>query len=30
MPEKVKELKADWDKWNEANIDPLWVPMKKK
>ena len=30
MPEKVKELKADWDKWNAENIDPLWVPAKKK
>ena len=29
-PEKVKELKDDWDKWNTKNIDPLWVPAKKK
>src|SRR5207302_9564236 len=29
-PEKEKELKADWDKWNADNIDPLWVPAKKK
>lgn len=30
QPEKVKELKAEWDKWNASNIDPLWVPAKKK
>ena len=30
MPDKVKELKAEWDKWNADNIDPLWVPMPKK
>jgi arylsulfatase A-like enzyme len=29
-PEKVKELKDDWDRWNAKNIDPLWVPAKKK
>lgn len=29
-PEKAKELKADWDKWNTKNIEPLWVPAKKK
>jgi arylsulfatase A-like enzyme len=23
-PEKAKELKADYDKWNAQNIDPLW------
>lgn len=23
-PEKVKELQAIWDKWNESNIRPLW------
>jgi arylsulfatase A-like enzyme len=30
MPEKAKELKADWDKWSKEQMDPLWVPMKKK
>jgi arylsulfatase A-like enzyme len=30
MPEKVKELQADYDKWNAGNIPPLWVPAKKK
>jgi arylsulfatase A-like enzyme len=30
MPDKVKELRAEWEKWNAGNIDPLWVPMKKK
>lgn len=30
MPDKVKELKAEWDSWNAKNIDPLWVPAKKK
>ncbi|HKB01471.1 MAG TPA: sulfatase [Gemmataceae bacterium] len=30
MPEKVKELKADWDKWNAEQKDPLWIPAKKK
>ena len=29
-PERVKELKAEWDTWNAKNIDPLWVPAKKK
>jgi arylsulfatase A-like enzyme len=24
MPEKVKELQAKWDKWNESNVAPLW------
>ncbi|MBM3290175.1 MAG: sulfatase [Candidatus Hydrogenedentes bacterium] len=24
MPEKVKELQADWDAWNANNIAPLW------
>jgi arylsulfatase A-like enzyme len=23
-PEKVKELQARWDEWNQANIKPLW------
>ncbi|HJZ93701.1 MAG TPA: sulfatase-like hydrolase/transferase, partial [Gemmataceae bacterium] len=29
-PAKVKELKADWDKWNAEQKDPLWIPAKKK
>jgi arylsulfatase A-like enzyme len=31
-PEKVKELKAEWDQWNAGNIPPRWVPepMPKK
>jgi arylsulfatase A-like enzyme len=24
MPQKVRELKADWDLWNSLNIAPLW------
>jgi arylsulfatase A-like enzyme len=24
QPEKVKELQAAWDKWNEGNVAPLW------
>jgi len=24
MPEKVKELQSDWDRWNQGNIPPLW------
>jgi arylsulfatase A-like enzyme len=23
-PEKVKELQARWDEWNQANVKPLW------
>ena len=30
MPDKAKELKAEWDKWNSEQMKPLWVPMKKK
>jgi arylsulfatase A-like enzyme len=30
MPDKVKELKADWDKWSAEQAKPLWVPAKKK
>ena len=30
MPDKVKELKADWDKWSAEQMNPLWVPAKKK
>jgi len=28
-PEKVKELKAAWDKWNKDNVPPLWGGGKK-
>ena len=24
MPEKVKELQAKWDAWNQSNVKPLW------
>ncbi len=30
MPDKVKELKADWDKWSAEQMAPRWVPAKKK
>jgi arylsulfatase A-like enzyme len=30
MPDKVKELKAEWDKWSGEQMKPLWVPAKKK
>jgi len=30
MPDKVKELKAEWDKWSSEQSPPLWVPAKKK
>jgi hypothetical protein len=30
MPDKVKELKADWDKWSAEQEKPRWVPAKKK
>jgi hypothetical protein len=26
MPDKVKELKADWDRWNAEQKPPLWGP----
>jgi arylsulfatase A-like enzyme len=26
MPEKVKELQARWETWNQANVKPLWGP----
>jgi arylsulfatase A-like enzyme len=29
MPEKVKELQAEWNKWNKDNIAPLWGGGKK-
>lgn len=24
MPEKVAELQAQWDRWNQQNMPPLW------
>lgn len=30
FPDKVKELKADWDKWSAEQMAPRWVPLKKK
>ncbi len=24
MPERVRQLQDDWDRWNAANVDPLW------
>ncbi len=24
QPEKVKELQARWDEWNQTNVKPLW------
>jgi arylsulfatase A-like enzyme len=30
MPDAVKELKAEWDKWSAEQMKPLWVPAKKK
>ncbi|MDY3555031.1 sulfatase [Gemmata sp. JC717] len=29
-PEKVQELQAAWDKWNEGNVAPLWGSGKQK
>lgn len=26
QPDKVKELQADWDRWNASNIEPKWRP----
>jgi hypothetical protein len=28
MPEKVKELQANWDAWNEKQVPPLWAAAK--
>ncbi len=28
QPDKAKELKALWDKWNEGNIEPKWRPRQ--
>jgi hypothetical protein len=30
QPEKVKELQADWDRWNTGNVPPLWGGGKKE
>jgi arylsulfatase A-like enzyme len=29
QPEKLKELKADYDAWNKEQIDPLWKPPQR-
>jgi arylsulfatase A-like enzyme len=29
QPEKVKELQAEWDRWNAGNVAPLWGGGKK-
>ena len=29
-PEKVKELRGDWEKWNAEQHEPLWKPNPKK
>lgn len=29
-PEKVKELAADWNKWNRLNVQPKWVPGNRR
>jgi arylsulfatase A-like enzyme len=28
-PEKLKELAADWNRWNRFNVQPKWVPGNK-
>ena len=28
-PAKVKELAADWDRWNSENVDAKWVPSRR-
>ena len=30
MPDKVKELEAEWRTWNQGNIAPLWGAAAKK
>jgi hypothetical protein len=30
MPDKVKELQAKWDAWNQSNVPPLWGEGKGK
>lgn len=29
-PEKLKELAADWNKWNRFNVQPKWVPGNRR
>ncbi|HEY1599720.1 MAG TPA: sulfatase-like hydrolase/transferase [Pirellulales bacterium] len=29
QPSKVKELAADWDRWNSDNVDAKWVPTRR-
>jgi arylsulfatase A-like enzyme len=29
-PEKVKEMKADWDRWNAEQMAPRWTPKAKE
>ena len=28
QPERVKELKAEWDRWNADNVKPLWPAVQ--
>lgn len=28
-PDKVKELAADWDRWNQDNVEPKWIPGRR-
>ena len=28
-PAKVKELAADWDRWNSDNIEAKWLPRNR-
>jgi arylsulfatase A-like enzyme len=28
QPEKVQELAADWNRWNERNVEALWIPQR--
>ena len=28
MPDKVKELQAEWDAWNQSSVKPLWGNAK--
>jgi arylsulfatase A-like enzyme len=30
MPDKVKELQAKWDTWNQGNVAPLWGGKEKR
>ena len=30
QPEKAKELKADWDKWDASNVPARWQPNEAK